>query len=196
MSRITLVFLSILVFLVVPRFLIAGKPSLDSLVRSDLLRLDAEDQIFYDSMQKGVVIDSILTYAEELLGTPYRFKNRRRNKPGALNCSQFILRVFGKYGYELPTTSLTQSEMGEEIPLTEIQRGDLLFFSGRSLRNRRIGHVALVLDVRDGVLKMIHASRRGVVIDDFNASVFYQKRFVKACRLDLQSPNESLVDSR
>ncbi len=143
-----------------------------------------------DSSRILPVVDSILAYSKKLLGTPYRFKGRKHNKRGSMNCSQFVVHVFGKFGYNLPSTSLLQAAVGEEVSLPEVRKGDLLFFTGRSRKSRRIGHVAIVLDTAGGEITMIHASRRGVVIDNYTNSLYYRNRFKKACRIDFNPAEE------
>jgi len=61
-----------------------------------------------------------------------------------------------------------------------------LFFKGRDLRSSRIGHVAMVIKVSENSFKMIHSCSRGLIIDDFSETTYYQQRFIKAKRLDFE----------
>ena len=75
------------------------------------------------------------------------------------------------------------SQQGTEVSLEEIQKGDLMFFKGRNINSSCVGHVALVIDVQPGSIKIIHSTNRGVVIDEFTTSSYYKPRFLKARRI-------------
>jgi hypothetical protein len=47
-----------------------------------------------------------------------------------------------------------------------------------------VGHVAMVIEVKDGSFKFIHSANGGVQITNFNTSRYYIQRYVKAKRLD------------
>lgn len=196
MKRFTIVISGIIVFCVSHGSLAAGNISLDSLVRRDLLRLEAMDRPVSVLSYEKIIMDSVLNYSKEFVGAPYFYRNRKRNKPGSIDCSQLISRAFGKYGFDLPPSSLMLSGMGEEVDIAEVQKGDMLFFKGRNRRSKRIAHVALVLDREGENISIIHATRRGVVIDDYTASPYYQKRLIKARRLNLQLLTEPIAENQ
>lgn len=76
------------------------------------------------------------------------------------------------------------AERGIEVGLKELQPGDFLFFKGRDLRSSRISHFAMVVKITDDSFKMIHSWSRGLIIDEFKETRYYQQRFIKAKRLD------------
>ena len=66
------------------------------------------------------------------------------------DCSSLMQYIFYRgAGVELDVTTRTQILQGEETPREEIGRGDLLFFTNASRKNKtgieRVGHVALYL---------------------------------------------------
>ena len=82
------------------------------------------------------------------LGKPYIYG---AEGPDAFDCSGLIQRVWRQAGVELPRTSSEQAQVGQRVPLTAIQPGDLvIYYAGR-------GHVGLY--VGDG--KIIHAPHPG-----------------------------------
>lgn len=91
----------------------------------------------------------------------------------------------GNFGFQLSRSSPGIAEFGKTVKLSELQPGDLMFFKGRSVNSTSVGHVAMVVEVNNGVIKFIHSSTsRGVVIDTFNGSQYYVPRYLKAKRLD------------
>lgn len=92
------------------------------------------------------------------LGTPYEFGG---NSLEAFDCSYFIQEVYREYeDVYLPRVTLDQVEMGEEIPIEEMEPGDAIFFSdvdaAEDVReDGEVTHVGIYL----GNDFMIHASR-------------------------------------
>lgn len=122
-------------------------------------------------------IDDILTEAESYLGTPYKYGGMTRN---GIDCSAFVLSVFGAAtGVTLPRVAASQAQEGEKVEKSDLQKGDLVFFSqGKG----RISHVGIVENVtEDGTVKFIHAATsRGVMISSLNDSYWGPKyRFAK-----------------
>lgn len=122
-------------------------------------------------------IDDILTEAESYLGTPYRYGGTTRR---GIDCSAFVLSVFGaSAGLSLPRVAASQAQEGEDVDKSELQKGDLVFFSqGRG----RISHVGIVESVsEEGTVKFIHAATsKGVMVSSLTDSYWGPKfRFAK-----------------
>ncbi len=124
-------------------------------------------------------IDNILEHANSYLGTPYRYGGMSRS---GIDCSAFVLSVFNEAtGLNLPRVAAAQAHEGEQISRSELQKGDLLFFSNRS----RISHVGIVYDItEDGDILFIHAATsKGVSITSLNKSSYWSPRFRFAKRI-------------
>ena len=137
-------------------------------------------------------IDDILTEAESYLGTPYRYGGMTRN---GIDCSAFVLSVFGaSAGMSLPRVAASQAQEGEKVEKSDLQKGDLVFFSqGRG----RISHVGIVESVsEDGGVKFIHAATsRGVMISSLTDSYWGPKfRFAKRV-LSQDTYNENFANN-
>lgn len=99
---------------------------------------------------------SVVEYAKQFLGNPYVWGGT--SLTNGCDCSGFTMRIYEHFGYSLSRTSAAQSGNGTRVSLSEIQPGDLLFYSyGGS-----IGHVAMYI----GGGQIIHASteRTGICI--------------------------------
>lgn len=64
--------------------------------------------------------------------------------PYKTDCSGFVQGVFAKFGVKLPRTSREQAKTGMPVKFTELQVGDLLFFSTRA--DKVITHVGIQLE--------------------------------------------------
>ncbi|MCK5690725.1 C40 family peptidase [Myxococcota bacterium] len=100
---------------------------------------------------------NIVASARALVGSRYVWGGERQ---GAVDCSGVVVYSFRKAGMDVPHRSKILSTLGQKVPLSELQPGDLIFF-------RNAQHVGIY--VGDG--KVIHAStgRRRVVIDKVKA---------------------------
>jgi cell wall-associated NlpC family hydrolase len=65
-----------------------------------------------------------------------------------------------------------------------VRPGDLLFFSGRKISQKNIGHVAIVQEAEGDKITMIHATvQAGVISEVLQNSEYFNKRFIGAGRL-------------
>lgn len=120
-----------------------------------------------------LVIDTALSY----LGTPYRYGGTTRK---GMDCSGLVGISFDQANISLHRSSLDMSKQGEEVPLSQVQVGDLLFFS--TGKKERISHVGIVVEAIDDV-KFIHSSTsRGVIISSIKEGYWY-KAYRKAKRV-------------
>lgn len=117
---------------------------------------------------------AVLRTAMAQRGSRYRYGGVSR---GGFDCSGFTRWVYAKHGVSLPHNAAAQSRTGKKVAKSELQPGDLVFFS---TRGKRVGHVG----VYTGNGKFIHASnpRGGVKIDSLSSS-YYGSRFVGARRV-------------
>lgn len=123
--------------------------------------------------------DSLIAYAKTFEGRPYRYGAKG---PKSFDCSGYVKFVYKHFGQDLERTSRAQSHQGEEIPLDMVQKGDLLFFTGANKKNRRVGHVGIVISEADESIRFIHAaSHGGVRVSELDS--YYQPRLLLAKRL-------------
>lgn len=124
----------------------------------------------------GKVIQSARSYT----GTPYKYGGTTRS---GLDCSALMVHSFSALDVKLPRTSESQSKVGKEVKLKELQPGDLVFFA-TGKKKSQITHVGLVTD-RKGKdnIKFIHASTSLGVVEDNIYSSYYYQRFIIARRV-------------
>jgi len=109
----------------------------------------------------------IINYAFEYFGGSYVWGGT--NLSTGVDCSGYTLRIFEKFGYNLPRLSAEQARWGTKVDsMADAKPGDLLFFHGYRNGNvtSGVGHVAIYI----GNGKMIHAASeaRGITVDDYN----------------------------
>ena len=119
--------------------------------------------------------DIVITEAEKYLGIKYKYGGITDK---GFDCSGFTSHVFSSIALALPHSAAEQSTMGIPVNMNQCQKGDLIFFKGRSAKLNKVGHVGIVVENNDSVVKFIHASlHSGITISNLN-DPYYQKRYV------------------
>jgi cell wall-associated NlpC family hydrolase len=137
-------------------------------------------------------VNKIINDGKAYLGYKYR---HRVSTGHVFDCSGFIAHILEINGIAVSRGSASISKEVEVITLDDARPGDLLFFKGRDMNINQIGHVAMVVERDGNKIFMIHATRRGIVIDEFKSD-YYVMRFVHAGRLPIlfkASPNSGQI---
>lgn len=128
---------------------------------------------------KSNIADEIINSALEFSGTRYKFGGTT-NK--GMDCSGLMYVAFSNHDINLPRTSFSMAQEGEEIRLKEITKGDLVFFK-TSRKAKNINHVGLVVAIDGDEIKFIHSSTsRGVIVSSLKEG-YWNSAFVKATRI-------------
>lgn len=144
----------------------------------DFLYGDADSNYDYDAAFTENLMDEAFSH----LGARYRSGSKG---PSAFDCSGFTSYVFGKMNREIGCSSRDQFAKNTPIKSSEIQCGDLVFFSSPS-SGRGVGHVGIVVDVDplSNSFSFIHASSKGGVKLSKSNEGYYSRRFLGARRVD------------
>ena len=118
----------------------------------------------------------VAQFALGLIGVEYRWGGDSPER--GLDCSGLIRYVFQHVtGVALPRTARELSRIGENVPLADLQVGDLVFFNTRRFA---FSHVGIYL----GDNRFIHAPARGREVEITTlSSSYWQKHFDGARRL-------------
>jgi cell wall-associated NlpC family hydrolase len=136
-------------------------------------------ELAYVSPRKDFMLDSLMDYAADRLGTRYRYGS---NGPSAFDCSGFVNYVFNRFGIDLPRHSGNIAQKGVEIDPSEARKGDIIYFASSS-RSRRVDHVGIVTGIRDGIVHFIHAATSRGVRYDNTAMPYFRARMLGIRRI-------------
>ena len=119
--------------------------------------------------------DNIIEAGTEYLGRPYVY-GASDTQTNSFDCSSFTKRVFQENGITLPRNSVAQSQVGTSVGLSNIRKGDLVFFD--TDYNGVINHVGIAMSSTT----IIHCqSSVGVSVSTLNT--YWKPRVVKVTRV-------------
>ena len=129
---------------------------------------------------RDVQVDKVIATARSFIGTPYKYGGTTR---AGMDCSGLLINSFREISFALPRSSEDQSKIGEQIKMSDLQPGDLIFFA-TGKKKKKVTHVGLVTECngKDNV-KFIHASSSLGVVETNLYAEYYQKRFRGARRV-------------
>lgn len=114
----------------------------------------------------------IMSIANQYVGVPYVFGG---NTPSGFDCSGFTRYVYSEVGIDLPRMADEQYGVGYEVSMSNLQPGDLVFFTTYL---PGVSHVGIYM----GNHQFINASNSGVSVADMDSS-YWRSRFVGAKRV-------------
>jgi cell wall-associated NlpC family hydrolase len=92
----------------------------------------------------------VVGIAMQYLGVPYRWGGE---SPSGFDCSGFVMYVYRQVGVSLPHNAAMQYSYGTSVSRSDLQPGDIVFFSG-------LGHNGIYI----GGGQFVHAPRTGDVV--------------------------------
>ena len=118
---------------------------------------------------------AIIATGKKYIGTPYLY-GASTSQTDAFDCSSFTKRVFQENGITLPRTTVEQATIGTTVSLSNMRKGDLIFFD--TDYDGVINHVGIAINSSS----MIHCgSSTGVTISSLNS--YWNPRITKVTRV-------------
>lgn len=118
----------------------------------------------------------IVDYAATLLGCKYAYGG---NSPSGFDCSGYVKYVFSHFGVNLSRTSASQYSNSVRISKSELNIGDLVFFS-QTRGSSKVGHVGIYV----GGGQFIHAAAPGKGVRyDFLSDSYYSSHYIGCGRV-------------
>jgi cell wall-associated NlpC family hydrolase len=87
-------------------------------------------------------VAAAIAFAQAQLGKPYLFGG---TGPDAFDCSGLVMMAYRAAGVDIPRTSQQQWLWGPQVPASQVEPGDLVFFAGGDGTPTAPGHVGLVI---------------------------------------------------
>lgn len=129
----------------------------------ELLKKEAEKAATYPSgtdPDESSLRNQIADFGAKHVGLRYVWGGT--SLTSGADCSGFVQQIYKNFGISISRTTTTQINDGRAVPLSQLRKGDLVFYSAPS-RNHHVGMYI-------GGGKIVHAkgTKWGVVIDNVN----------------------------
>ena len=136
----------------------------------------------YDYQDNYAALDNLMEEAFSHIGARYRSGAKG---PSAFDCSGFTSYVYAQMNKSIGCSSREQYAKNMPIRNSEIQAGDLVFFTSPG-SGHGVGHVGIVVDVdpASGSFNFIHASSKSGVKVSNSHDGYYSRRYVGARRVN------------
>ena len=109
-----------------------------------------------------------------MVGRPYKYGGA---SPSGFDCSGLVLYSYRQAGVTLPHNTSQQRRISKHVKVSELKRGDLLFFDQEGRKN---SHVGIYLGDR----RFVHAPSSGKhVRDDSLDNPFWKKHLSEVRRI-------------
>ena len=155
----------IILFLI---FTVVGKSNINFLIPKD-----------------SINADSLVLFSKHFLGTHYHHGSCTANS--GFDCSGFVYFVFSHFKVKVPRSSIDYSNYGKVINTDSCKIGDIIVFTGTNAKNRKPGHLGIVVSKLGEEMQFIHSSSNtkhgGVKLSTFKESPYYKVRFLKIIRV-------------
>jgi hypothetical protein len=120
----------------------------------------------------------LLARINDWLGVRYRLPGRSKR---GVDCSNFVSIILEEtLGLQIPAGAATQATLFPKIEkMEDLQFGDLVFFSGRRIKAKRIGHVGIYI----GNGLFVHSQTSSGVIYTLLSDGYYTARYRFGARI-------------
>lgn len=138
----------------------------------DFLYAEEDTTGSYDALTVSQIMDEAFSH----IGTRYRYGSKG---PGTFDCSGFTSYVFRQSDYAIGNSSRDQYARNTPVKRSDMQRGDLVFFTSPH-SGKGVGHVGIIVDVDhdSNTFTFIHASTHDGVKVSHSTDGYYARRFV------------------
>ncbi|MBN6189186.1 C40 family peptidase [Aneurinibacillus sp. BA2021] len=107
------------------------------------------------------VADAIIAMGKTYMGTPYVY-GAERFQDKTFDCSSFVQYLYDKQGISLGWNAREQAVQGTDVPVDQLEKGDLLFFADEDFPNEtglnKVRHVGIYM----GNGKILHTYEEGI----------------------------------
>lgn len=102
--------------------------------------------------------NSIVNFALQFVGNPYVWGGT--SLTNGADCSGFVQSVYASFGYDLPRVACDQAEYGTQIPVSDAEPGDLIFYA----KEGYVYHVSMYIG--SGQVVQAYSTKAGIITSD------------------------------
>jgi cell wall-associated NlpC family hydrolase len=125
--------------------------------------------------------NEFVDYAKTFIGTTYKYGSS--TPANGLDCSGFIMVVFGHFNIKTPRLSKDFTNEGVDIDLKNAKPGDIILFTGSDNSTGIVGHMGIIT-LAGAIPTFISAtSGKNIGVVESKLTGYWKTHFVKVIRL-------------
>jgi cell wall-associated NlpC family hydrolase len=125
--------------------------------------------------------NEFVDYAKTLIGTPYKYGSS--TAANGLDCSGFIMVVFGHFNIKTPRVSKDFTNEGLDVDLKNAKPGDIILFTGSDNSTGIVGHMGIITIAGTVPTFISSTSGKNIGVVESKLTGYWKTHFVKVIRL-------------
>jgi cell wall-associated NlpC family hydrolase len=125
--------------------------------------------------------NEFINYAKTFIGTPYKYGSSI--PANGLDCSGFIMVVFGHFNVKTPRVSRDFTNEGVDVDLKNVKAGDIILFTGSDHSTGIVGHIGIITATNNIPTFISSTSGKNIGVVEAKLSGYWKTHFVKVIRL-------------
>lgn len=118
----------------------------------------------------SVIRTSIVNFALQFVGNPYVWGGT--SLTNGADCSGFVQSIYANYGYSIPRVACDQAVYGTQIPVSDAEPGDLIFYAEQGY----VYHVSMYIG--NGQVVQAYSSSAGIITSDIGGNAVWATRII------------------
>jgi cell wall-associated NlpC family hydrolase len=125
--------------------------------------------------------NEFVKYAKTFIGTPYKYGSS--TPANGLDCSGFIMVVFGHFNVKTPRVSKDFTYEGVDVDVKNAKLGDIILFTGSDNSTGIVGHMGIITIAGAVPTFISSTSGKNIGVVESKLSGYWKTHFVKVIRL-------------
>jgi cell wall-associated NlpC family hydrolase len=125
--------------------------------------------------------NEFVQYAKTFIGTPYKYGSS--TPANGLDCSGFIMVVFGHFNVKTPRVSKDFTNEGVDVELKNVKPGDIILFTGSDNSTGIVGHMGIITSAGSVPQFISSTSGKNIGVVESKLNGYWKTHFVKVIRL-------------
>ncbi len=113
---------------------------------------------------------SIVNFALQFVGNPYVWGGT--SLTNGADCSGFVQSIYASFGYDLPRVACDQAGYGTQIPISDAEPGDLIFYA----KSGYVYHVSMYIG--DGQVVQAYSTKAGIITSDIGPNAVWATKIL------------------
>ena len=113
---------------------------------------------------------SVVNFALQFVGNPYVWGGT--SLTNGADCSGFVQSIYASFGYDIPRVACDQAGYGTQIPISDAEPGDLIFYA----KSGYVYHVSMYIG--NGQVVQAYSTKAGIITSDIGPNAVWATKIL------------------